>query len=211
VGAEVAGGNTAKGVKKDLKNGEEAFDFKLPDITHQAIQDALKNSNDFTRFSLSDNPDGKPLMLTPYVVFSYVDEKTSRLWVVLKVVWMNNYLNTKEWTCRYFSGVDTPRPMTGEGGWTENHGALMTQALNENLKLAAQVMLEDLNGQLKDEKIPKEKMRGHWAFFKSPVTLDVQVLKKAPEWEVVLPQVSDWDYFAGVHIISNDFPEPLKP
>lgn|GEM_PF-2487217 len=211
VGTEITGGNIAKTVKKDLQGAEKELQFNLADITDEAIKNALSGPETFGRVTFNGKPGSMALVINPYVVFSYVDETTSRLWVVLKVEWIDYNFNLKEWYCRYIAGVDKPRPLTGEESWTANKGELMKAALAENLKLDTEVMLEDINGKLKDDKIPMQKIRGKFMFYKKPLNVDVRVLKRDEDWDVVLPLVGDDSYYAGVNILPKDFNEPLPP
>ncbi len=123
--------------------------------------------------------------------------------MVLKVEWFDSFLNSNVWYCRYISGVDAPRPLAGKDGWTADNG--------DSMRAALAAFLDDLNGKLKDEKIPKQKISGRFMFYKNPLTVDARILRQTPDWDVILPMVGDDSYYAGVNIVPKDFIETLGP
>ena len=206
LGRAVAVGDLAGGIKKQLQGQEADLSFDLTAVTRQCLGEELAPSKGASRFSLDQNWKEAPLQITPYAVLSFVDETKARLWMVLRVEWVDANVNqNNNWCCRYIVGLGEPRPLTGENGWAYNHGKILENSLLSDTRLAVQVMLDDLNGKLRTAAAPKESIVGSWMFYKNPHMAKVRILKSTNDWDIALPLVDDIEYFAGVNVLPKNF------
>jgi hypothetical protein len=207
IGRELAGGAIAGGAKDKMNGQESALDFDLNAMTDDALKRVLAKSKDTQRFSIEPNAKASSVLLTPYVVFSHVDDNNARMWVVLNV----ELRGEEPWYCRYLAGVGKPRPMSGPGSWTENKGEAAGQLIGYNLDRELEVMFYDFDGKLRNPNVPLAYYNGKWMFYRTPQPVEVQVLKQTDYFDVVLPQIGDGQYFSGVNILPKDFNEPAQP
>lgn len=160
------------------------------------------------------------IQIVPYMVFSFTDREKARLWTLLDVYmvdqperekdFLSNPKRKPDWFCRYVVTDGKSRPMTGLKGWFEEDSTVLKDTCSQEVKIAADVMLEDINGKLRPDKPPVEKINGKWVFYFTPREVDARIFEKTENREVVLPLVGDSDYFAGVNILPKDFAEPHK-
>ncbi len=226
-------GVTDRCLKNELSLSEEAGRFTWVEPTYEKMQLDEKTKKFWRKFEMENgttwldnyffyNETSKPsdIQIVPYLVFSFVDKERARLWTVLNVIlidhpnreadWMSNPKKNPDWFCRYLVTVGDPRPLTGVDGWFTKGPGTIERTILKEVKSAVDVMLEDITGKLKDDKAPVEKMSGKWLFYLSPREVDIRVLKRTDNTDVVIPIVGDGEYFAGVNILPKDFAEPLE-
>lgn len=204
-GVAVAGGDIAGNSKKKIKDFEARLTLDTQKLGQRCLAEALNGADDQKRFVLTDKDGETTLRVSPFMVFSSVDKEKARLWVILKASLIDNNFNRVEWKCRYIAGLGKPRPFKGEDSW----GALKDGELEKETELdmreAARVMVEDLQGKLRDDKAPTEKINGCWVYFKKPLRVDGKSFFRDDREEIVLPLVGDDEYFAGINILPKDF------
>ncbi len=206
LGQVVATNVIAGGVKNSVQGKETNLSLALASITQQCLGEALAQSKTPSRFSFDQNWSESPVQITPYAVLSFVDADKARLWMVLRVEWVDNNVNQhNNWACRYIVGLGDPRPITGQNGWAANQGKYFEEMVRYDTRMAVQVMLDDLDGKLRKDQATLENMAGCWMFYKDPHMAKVQILKSSKDWDIVLPQVDDVEYFAGVNILPKNF------
>jgi hypothetical protein len=214
IGRAIAVGDMAGEIKKMIQGEEDIYSLDLTTITQESLQKELKKNEDNTRFSIGDTWKKSPLQITPYAVFSFVDDAKARLWLVLRVEWWDLTLLTKKWSCRYLVGLGDPRPLAGDDSWASDNGTILQTTIKNDTQLALQIMFDDLNGKLRTGKEPKEPEDGlwaNWAFYKKAYWADIQRLKTDKDWDIVLPLVDDQEFFAGVNVIPKNFALPAPP
>ena len=209
IGRAIAVGDKAGSLKNMIKGEENTFSLDLGSMTRESLKKELGSAKDTGRFSTDNDWNTAPLQITPYAVFSFVDEEKARLWVVLHLEWIDQALKKKKWNCRYIAGLGDPRPLTGKTGWASNQGNLLQTTVKSDIRLALRIMLDDLQGKLRSEKVPKDNIGAHWMFHKNPYFADVQKLKSTDDWDIYLPLVEDEEYFAGINIVPKGFSLPL--
>jgi hypothetical protein len=212
LGAAISVGESSGKLKKMIEGQEAVFSLDLRAITRQYLKKGLERSKGASRFSASNDWKTAHLQVTPYSVFSFIGEDKARLWVVLRVEWIDQPSTFRKWKCRYLVGLGDPKPLTGELGWSSNKGKLLETTVKNGTELALRVMLEDLQGKLRPDKAPKEYFRANWMFYKNPLYAEARVLKIDEDWDILLPLVEDDEYFAGVNVVPKDFdvPEPVS-
>lgn len=208
-GVEINGGGIAAGIKDKLKGSEDALNLNIRDQADGYLQNALANSNGPGRFSYGNVGEGNQVIITPYMVLSYIDEVKARLWVILKAELFTPHNRFHDWYCRYIASLGDPRPLKGEDGCLTNQGKNLQNDLNLNMQAAFDVMFRDLYGNLRTGKPATGKMNGRWVFFKYPHKADVKVLERTDDWDAVLAMNDDDEYYAGVNILPKDFAEPM--
>jgi len=159
------------------------------------------------RFSPAEEDEKANLKISPYLVFSHVDKGKTRLWVILKVTYGDPRSDRPEWKGRYIASLGLARTYLGENGWTGQGGKLLQHAAEWDMRTALQVMMKDLDGKLRPENSPRQKVKGCWAFYHKALSVDAQILSKGPDKLIVLPMVGDTEYFSGVNILPDDFTE----
>ena len=209
IGRAIAVGDEAGSLKEMIKGDEGTFSLDLGSMTREALKNELGSIKNAERFSTDDDWNSAPIQITPYVVFSFVDKEKAHLWVVLHLEWIDQGSKQNKWNCRYIAGLGDSRPLTGETGWTSNQGELLQTTVKKDIRVALQVMLDDLQGKLRSDDVPKDYVGAQWMFHKSPYFVQAQKLKTTDDWDVYLPQVEDEEYFAGMNIAPKDFSLPM--
>ncbi len=177
-------------------------------MAKDCIQNEFNQFKDKGQIKYSDKPEESEIQITPYTVFNFVNENQSQLWTLLKLELNPANHNFDGWKCRYIVGLGQSRPMTGEGGWTTDQEKILKRDLNYNFQVAAWVMLRDILGKLRQEKVPTQKLSGRWVFYNDYHEANVKVLEKTENWDVVLPMVDDDEHFAGINVLRKDFAIP---
>ena len=139
------------------------------------------------------------------MVFSYASKEKARLWVILKASFIDYNFNKIEWKCRYIAGLGKPRPFKGPEGWASLNPAALEAETIQDTQAAIGTMMKDLAGNLRTIDAPQVEMNGCWVFYKNPHKATVKVLSSDDQEDIVLPQVDDETYFAGVNILPKDF------
>jgi hypothetical protein len=205
LGVAIAGGVMAGDDKNQVQDFENAITLDIPDIAQQSMVEALNAGAGGRRFALGAASGDACLQIFPYMVYSYAGKEKARLWVILKASLVDYNFNKIEWKCRYIAGLGRPRPFKGPDSW----GSLSQVALEleavQDTQAVVQVMMEDLTGNLRNDNAPQEDINGCWAFYKNPHKATVKVLSSDDREDVVLPQVGDETYFAGVNILPKNF------
>jgi len=207
VGAGVAAADTEGKNKSEVAGFEEQLGSDVPKIAEDLLKKRMVGKRAEERFFLSDDPANSPIQITTYAVLSFIEDKRWRLWTVLKVDYFPSGYGNREWYCRYISGTERPRPMDGPEGWSANNGKNLRSSLEKNLSNSIDVMLKDLSGGLRPEKPQQIRSRGRWMFYKKPQENTVTVIEAGTDRSVVLPQVEEDEYFAGINILPKDFEE----
>ena len=203
-GKEKVVGEGAEG--SNLTTGDLAGSLRVDtvELAQRCLGDQLAQEKEKGRFTLVEGGEGTALRIFPYLVFSNVDKGKARLWVVLKASYGEP--GAPEWECRYLSGLGLPRTFLGENGWGSRTGKQLQKDVEWNLRAAFQAMLRDLNGKLRLDNPPRQNVRGCWAFYHKPLTVDAQVLGRTPDRWIVLPVAGD-EYFSGINVLPEDFTE----
>ena len=213
IGRAIAVGDMAGELKKMIQGQDEIFTLDLKGITQENLKRQLHSSDADSRFTAAPDWKTAPLQITPYAVFSFIDKEKARFWLVLRLDMIDpaSKYGKKKWSCRYLVGLGEPRPLVGDGGWASNNGKLLETTVQKDTALAVKVMLEDLEGNLRTGKEPKDGLWANWAFYKKAQWADIQKLKSEKDWDIVLPLVEDEEFFAGVNVVPKDFSLPAPP
>ncbi len=208
--ANLAGKNTVVGegdtsvLMSDLA---PSLGLDTEDMARKTLKDTLAQGKGEDRYRLAEEGEEGSLKIFPYLVFSHVDKGKSRLWVVLKAYYGGDDRDHAEWKCRYVTSLGLARTFLGENGWTGQGGKLLQHAAEWDMRTTLQVMLKDLEGKLRTENPPRQKVNGCWAFYHKALSVDAQILSKGPDKFIVLPLVGDTEYFSGINILPDDFTE----
>ena len=132
--------NAGTGTGK-VRNVEDDLRF---DVRANAIErtNRIMASDQFrTAFTLTPQPGGSTMEVTPYVVLTFVKRTDDlRPYVVLKTKVTDGTTGDKGKTIKYFCCEGKPEPLTG---LTDNNGARLKQLLTAELDTAVNVMLLD--------------------------------------------------------------------
>jgi hypothetical protein len=174
-------------------------------MTQKCLSEALAQGSGGDRFVLAGENEESTLQIVPYMVFSFVDKEKARLWVILKTSLVDNNFNQVDWKCRYIAALGEPRTFNGQDGWASLQPREIEAEAIRDTQEAVRAFLADLQGKLRNEQAPREKVNGCWVFYKRPRKVDVKFLVRGDRDDIVLPMVGDGEYFAGVNILPKDF------
>src|SRR6185295_17969023 len=103
-------------------------------ITRAVLLEQFKVKGANEGFTISGNPEGDSLEITPWVFLRVLDNGQVLPWTVWNVQCMDLYWNKKKWEGVCFSSLARPRPLDGKGGWTSNNGEFLKQALEADAR-----------------------------------------------------------------------------
>jgi hypothetical protein len=96
------------------------------------------------------------------------------------------------------------RPLTGEGGWTDNKSSLLKSASDEVMNRVAQVIIEDLAGGYRDRLDPSKQQRIRWKALTGDQVATSILLKEEPGHFIVAPLLKDQPARGIVLIVPKD-------
>ncbi|HJT23417.1 MAG TPA: hypothetical protein VJ873_02510, partial [bacterium] len=87
LGAAIATGDLAGSVKKKVAGSESLLCPDIQGMANECLKEEMEKNPEGARFIYSTAPGNNPILIIPYLVFSFVDDANANLWTVLKVEW----------------------------------------------------------------------------------------------------------------------------
>lgn len=174
----------------------------VPKLTDEVLMEELRRRGEAGRFGAAGRPGGDGLEIIPSLVVNFVGNDHVRPWVVLRTA-LKDPGGKEKWKTNYAAGVGEIRPLGGESGWASDDGAPWRRAVDRNLRLAIDVLLRDASGTLPRGSGRMVNVKAQWVWVKEPSEETAEVLHETEEVLVVIPQVTDNHFFAGISILDR--------
>lgn len=184
-----------------VRDHEAQLRLDLRTITEQILVEELSRRGQSDRFGPASGG-GNVLEIRPYLVVNFVGNEHVRLWVVLKTAFKDAQ-GDERWKTKYAAGVGETRTLGGASGWASDDGAPLRKAVDRNLRLAMDALLTDASGALARGSGRLITVNAQWVWAKGRSQRVVEVLKETADTLVVIPQVTDDMFFAGVSILDK--------
>lgn len=173
---------------------EEIMRMDLAQMTRDALRSTSGREGVSTPWDLDASTDAvNTLEIKPYVFISPDTKSRARIWVFLKTS-----LAHGSWGTRYVYYVPGDKPMFGDGGWFEDDGALLKDAVTDGLEHAVQTMIEDCSRTRSGWKQEPAKISTRFAGTHHVTAYDGWILKQDTNSIVFSPKVRGT--FSGVHV-----------
>jgi hypothetical protein len=185
-----------------VKDSETALHI---DLTQQATLDTrtIVAADRFRQSFTLAASNGPTLVVTPFTVITFVDDKDVQPYVILKIRLWNGQSAGGSWTTRYISTVGKPAPLVGENSFTSNGGELLKTTLNSELERAISAMLNDVvNRPPRDDKNLVTIETGV-PYQQQPLVLTGYKIAEDANSVVFAPQIADMSIVAGIFVLDK--------
>jgi len=185
-----------------VKDSETALHI---DLTQQAALDTqtIVAAGQFRQSFTLAASNGPTLVVTPFTVIAFVDDKDVQPYVILKVRLWNAQSAGGGWTTRYIASVGKPAPLAGDNSFTSNGGALLKTTLNNELERAIGAMLNDVaNRPPRDDKNLITIETGV-PYQQQPLDLTGYKIAEDANSIVFAPQIADMSIVAGIFVLDK--------
>jgi hypothetical protein len=140
----LAQGAVNAGIGKDaVANAQQALQINLAGQADTMTKAALASGRYGQAFATTADPAGPTLSVAPFTVITF-NGNDVRPYVILKATLTPGHGGSAAWTTRYVATTGPARPLTGDGSFTADDGALLHQALDVDLKRGIAAMLDDV-------------------------------------------------------------------
>ena len=188
--------------ERKTRDHQAQLRLDVPKITEQVLMEELHRRGETGRFGPTGEPGGDSFEIIPYLVVNFVGNDQVRPWVVLRTA-LRDPDGKEKWKTKYAAGVGEVRPLGGESGWASDGGAPLRKAFDRNLRLAIDALLRDASGTLPRGTGHMANVKAQWVWVKEPSEETAEVLHETEETLVVIPQVTDSHFFAGISILDK--------
>ena len=194
--------NAQTGTSK-VRNVEDDLRFDVTAKASELTKTILDDEKYRQRFTLSSEPTGDALTVTPYVVLTFQGEGEIRPYVVLKTKPSAGAGGEPPKTIKYFCCEGKALPLTGENGLSENNGARLKAFLAAELDTAIHVMLADRAQPYPRNDNSKISVNGYLPFVGKPFKLKGYDLGRYKDYSLIEFR-SGALVFGGVNIAEPD-------
>ena len=203
--AIVQGTSEARG--KQLVGGSEAqLKPELVAATSKMLTEKIKHFGYENKLKVVDSQPrsgAHTLTLIPYVVLTFVTDRMSRPFVIVKAS-LNDSGGAEIWSSRYISTIKGHRPLDGDDSWGHEGGKPLRETAAQALDIALEVMVLDLVGKLPRSTARNVKLRAQYAFVQQELDLPGKLVESNENRVVFVPQIGDAVVFSGVNIFPKD-------
>jgi hypothetical protein len=185
-----------------VKKAEQILKVSLNDRVTDSLKTSLASGNYNSHFMYGIGDSGNNMLVTPGIVMTYVNEKDLILYVILKAN-ITDKDQQAVWTMRYIASSQEPRPLMGEGSWTENDGVALKEAIEVSLARAMHVMLRDAGEPYPRNESTMVMVEGNYPFVRQRFEVKAFKLSEDDHTVVIVPKIGDVVVFAGVNILNK--------
>ena len=206
IGMAIVHGTSADRGKQLVGGSEAQLRPELVAATTRMLDEKIRQLGYGKSLTVADAPPASgvhSVSLIPYVVLTFVSDRMSRPYVILKAS-LKDSGGSEIWWSRYISTLKDDRPLDGDDGWSRDGGKPLREAVGRALDSALDVMVRDLVGQLPRAAAKEVKLKARYAFVQQDLELPGKLVESNDNRVVFVPQIGDVVVFAGVNIFSRD-------
>ncbi|MEI6485163.1 MAG: hypothetical protein WCO11_02730 [Sphingomonadales bacterium] len=134
--------NTQAGANR-TNDIQDALRFDVAGKTSELTASIMAEEAFRGAFTLVPEATPSAMVVTPYVVLTYVNDSDVRPYIVLKTKLDTGTASEKPKTIKYFCCEGPAMPLTGDGSLTANNGEKLKALLTAELDTAVRLMLTD--------------------------------------------------------------------
>jgi len=203
LGVAITHGANQEAGRQRVQNAESALHTRLVEATRKLLDEKLQRGLGPRPLAAGDAKGAATVEVTPFVVLSYVSDAQARPYVILRTRLLDAAREERWWT-RYIVSIADDRPIDGPDGWAANEGEALRRAVGRGLDVGLDLMLRDVAGGLPRATGRRAKVKGQYAWVRTELDLEGEVLEETPAQIVFVPQVGDVVVFAGVNVFEKN-------
>ena len=134
--------NSATG-EKLVRDTEEKLKIKLNDRVLAVAKDLIASEAFREKYAIEKANNASSVLFTPGLVLTFATDTEVIPYIVLKTH-LRDSGGSEVWMSRYLIPAGKPRPMIGEGGWMDNDGVALNDAIQSGLEAGLRFALNDI-------------------------------------------------------------------
>ncbi|WP_018610407.1 hypothetical protein [Uliginosibacterium gangwonense] len=154
-------------------------------------------------FSLTPDEHAPTLDITSAILLSYVNDYKVRPFALFKVSLHDATSRQSIWSTRYIASTRISRPLVGENSWTANDGALLKQAIQDDLYRTIRFMLEDIPFPQPRDNNRLTTIQGRFPFNRDRIETQGYLVGEDDDSIAFIPKLGDVLVFTGVSIMDR--------